>query len=830
LAHDTTTSTLDVVVIGPDGPGSARHSTWGDPRTMAQVAIPVRRYAWPRWSSVIRQIGAVIGGALDGLLVGLTIGYVLLTAVGAPANAVGLPDGIAVVLVGMCVGGVALLGAGIGRGIQALLSWTFARAARLRGVAGHRRIAAVVSAPGRFAATLPAGWIGAFLALLWIALVGRTMGPLGLLAPPGVLSSFVYGAGIVGAFLGAAWRVDHPSDREPGQRPGGFRQASAAALVVLAGTALIGGAAFAVWPGTTDGLVTYDPAFDGRLGASVGAGPSVSGTTAQPLVDPGEPGPYAIERLTYGSGTDGRRPAFGAEADIVTPTVDASAILPPLEGGADAVRATWWGFGTDALPLDGLVWSPVGDGPFPLVLIVHGNHAMGDFSEPGYAYLAEHLASRGFIAVSIDEDFLNGSWAGEWDGAEQLARAWLLLLHADLWRTWNADEASPFHDRVDLERLTLIGHSRGGEASAVAAMLASRSAAPNSAMLPWPTGLAVHSVVSIAPSDGQFMDGLRLQDVDFLAIAGGHDADARAWSGIRQYARATVGPGGFKAALWAYRANHGQFNRVWGSGDFGPFSGAQLNLAALLTQDEQEDVARTAIGAFLEASLRGQTAYRGFFERPMTGRDWLPQDIYLVRSSDGDLTPLTRGASTPIDGTAIEHDGFASVRTITIPLRALQPDQATGAVNARWEAGEGDAVWGMTGLDTVIATLPTDTLRFAVADGSEIGPDATRGLDVTVEALDLDGTVVALPLAEVGALPPPLPARLAKDPLVMATTSIDISLRSPVERVLQTYAIPLAMFEEAGPAFDASHLAGFRLRFDRERAGVAWIADVAIGH
>jgi hypothetical protein len=33
---------------------------------------------------------------------------------------------------------------------------------------------------------------------------------------------------------------------------------------------------------------------------------------------------------------------------------------------------------------------------------------MGDFSEDGYAYLGEHLATRGFIVASIDEDFLNG--------------------------------------------------------------------------------------------------------------------------------------------------------------------------------------------------------------------------------------------------------------------------------------------------------------------------------------------------------------------------------------------------------------------------------------
>ena len=38
-------------------------------------------------------------------------------------------------------------------------------------------------------------------------------------------------------------------------------------------------------------------------------------------------------------------------------------------------------------------------GPFPLVLVVHGNRMMEDFSDGGFAYLAEALARRGFLAI-----------------------------------------------------------------------------------------------------------------------------------------------------------------------------------------------------------------------------------------------------------------------------------------------------------------------------------------------------------------------------------------------------------------------------------------------
>ena len=103
--------------------------------------------------------------------------------------------------------------------------------------------------------------------------------------------------------------------------------------------------------------------------------------------------------------------------------------------------------------------------PFPLVLMVHGNHAMEDFSDPGYAYLGEHLASRGIVAVTVDENFLNGSTADlanlpTFEGLgldeENDARAWLLLEHLRQWRDWSHDPSSPFAGRVDLDRVGLI--------------------------------------------------------------------------------------------------------------------------------------------------------------------------------------------------------------------------------------------------------------------------------------------------------------------------------------------------------------------------------------
>ena len=59
-----------------------------------------------------------------------------------------------------------------------------------------------------------------------------------------------------------------------------------------------------------------------------------------------------------------------------------------------------------------------------------------DAIHPGYGYLGELFASRGFITVSVDENFLNGSWVGGLE-KENDARGWMLLQHLKVWRRWN---------------------------------------------------------------------------------------------------------------------------------------------------------------------------------------------------------------------------------------------------------------------------------------------------------------------------------------------------------------------------------------------------------
>ena len=107
-------------------------------------------------------------------------------------------------------------------------------------------------------------------------------------------------------------------------------------------------------------------------------------------------------------------------------------------------------------------------------------------------------------------------------------RGWLLLEHLQAWRDWNGDPGSPFYQKVDLDHVALIGHSRGGEAVALAAAFNELPCYPDDASVRFDYGFNVRSVVALAPVEGTVQPAGRevvLEDVNYLVLQGAHDMD-----------------------------------------------------------------------------------------------------------------------------------------------------------------------------------------------------------------------------------------------------------------------------------------------------------------
>jgi dienelactone hydrolase len=589
--------------------------------------------------------------------------------------------------------------------------------------------------------------------------------------------------------------------------------------------------------------------------------------------DPSQPGSYEVRFLYYGSGTDRNRPEYRDSVTLKTEPVDASKLVDL--GTSAKSRNDYWGFTPAKMPLNARVWYPEGTGPFPVVLIAHGNHNMKDFSDPGYAWIGELLASRGYIVASLDMNFINGGIRGEND-----ARGWFFLKHLEQLRKWNEGEGNPFSGKADLDNVALIGHSRGGEAVGHAAAFNTLTHYPDNANVRFDFGFGIRSIIAIAPVDGQYQPANQLvpvENVNYLVFHGSHDGDVSSFMGIRQYQRVrfTGERPYLKAAVFVYRANHGQWNTVWGAHDNGPRSARILDLRTLMAPEDQRQFGRVYISSFLDATLRGRKEYLPLFRDHRVAADWLPKTMYITRFEESTFRPIAGFeedidvTSGSVDGVGIVGDSLATWQESRLSLRTANSpaegsSQYNNAVTLGWNnrlAGEDTTRMGPPAAYTL--TLPEDlppewsldersALQFlmmptetmpgpraeprdsAAADSAKASDDRPRRrperkaedeelppVDFSIELTDAAGASVALPISSYGVVRRPL------ESWILMRRDIErerFARRSEI--VLQTYSLPLADFTAAEPALDVRRLRSVRFLFDRAVAGTIIVDDI----
>ncbi len=582
------------------------------------------------------------------------------------------------------------------------------------------------------------------------------------------------------------------------------------------------------------------------------------------LPDPSATGDYPVLTLTYGSGNDLRRREFGEDADYVTEPVDGSKLIDGWDGRGGWARTRYWGFDAEDLPLQGRVWYPEGDGPFPLALIVHGNHGMEDFSDPGYGYLGQLLASRGYIFASVDENFINSGASDRLGGGgldeENDARGWLLLEHLKVWALWNETAGHVFEGKIDMDRIGLIGHSRGGEAVAVASAFNRLPYYPDDATLSFDYDFNIRAVVAIAPVDGQYRPadlGTPVENVNYFTLHGANDGDVTSFAGSRQFERVqfTDDQYWFKTALYILGANHGQFNTTWGATDTSAPSSWFLNLEPLMPASDQEQIAKVYISAFLDATLRGESGYVPLFADHRSGADWLPDTVYLSHFEDSlqqfvstfeeDIDVLT--ATLPGARHSQEHLTLWKEQDVGLKSRTMD----TKAVYLGWNTkddeppasykielpDEGLEVGGDSTLTFVLADAAQKAPRpdsdkdenedeeSAAAEDVEAADESTaesddkepEAIDLTIEVTDAEGHRATLPLGHFSQLQPQIKVQTRKARFLG---------RGGSEVVFQSFAFPLRDFVVANPDFDPSQLVAVRFLFDQSPEGVVVLDDV----
>jgi hypothetical protein len=326
-----------------------------------------------------------------------------------------------------------------------------------------------------------------------------------------------------------------------------------------------------------------------------------------------------------------------------------------------------------------------------------------------------------------------------------------------------------------------------------------------------------------------------LEDVNYLVLHGAHDMDVFTFQGARQFDRVRFSGTGdwFKAGLYIYGANHGQFNTVWGRKDLFEPVMRVFNLEQLLPARDQQQIAQVYVSAFLEATLHGKTGYRSLFRDPRRGAAWLPDTIYLNQYQDSN-THLVSTYEEDID-----------LATTTLPGGSLRGDNL-----AVWREQPAEAKWGDLGDQVVYLgltarsspELPIYSVRlperrliltqesvlvFSLADAGEDPSPDVKGdetetsrppIDLTLEVEDRAGAMARLPLSHFSSLRPQLRGLLGK-----------AAFMSPFPRseaVFQHFEYPLADFVAANPAFEPASLVSVRLIFDRSESDVVLLDDL----
>lgn len=553
--------------------------------------------------------------------------------------------------------------------------------------------------------------------------------------------------------------------------------------------------------------------------------------------------------VRYGSGA--------ATPPTTASTVDGPAALSPRavlgsrssSPGPYAVTRKVYDFGDQVLQLSGLtgkveetadVHYPTGlsDGPYPLVLFLHGNHSscykgmQASYEWPcpgrwkplpnytGYDYIAERLASYGFIVVSISGNGVN-VLGNQVDDTGMRQRGELIERHIDLWKTWDTTGGAPFGTRfigkIDLSRIGTMGHSRGGE-GVVWNVIVDRERS---------TPYGIDAILPLAPVD---FDRATVNDVPMAVMLPYCDGDVSDLEGMHFFddARYRVpGDPTPKQTVTVYGANHNFFNTVWspGGGYPGSFDDGSPRCPGRLTEAQQRKVGVAYVVSYFRRYLTRSMALNGIWTGVKTPPAIAPAKAlvtYLAPDVAGQRLDLDRFAaagslSTDQLGGAVRSQGMSTygwckdtfshpcVRGRYSYTDVHLPGLPQGILG--WSDRSGYLRFGLPAADHDVSGYDALQFRGAVNPGHDVNRGLARQ-DLVVELRDGSGHRATLAASDVGnaALVYPPGLRLGLG-----------------HTILNQVRFPLKRFH----GVNLTDIRSVTLGFSRTRGGVIDVADLA---
>jgi hypothetical protein len=320
--------------------------------------------------------------------------------------------------------------------------------------------------------------------------------------------------------------------------------------------------------------------------------------------------------------------------------------------------------------------TPLGTGPYPLLVFLHGNHATcgrdqgigpGRFdinvqytftgtcpdgyvpvpSHAGYAYLADRLASWGYIVVSINANRgVNAAPGVTGDRGLNLRRGRLVLKHLQKLSEWNTHAATTppslgfdLFGKLDFAHVGLLGHSRGGEGMRAAYNLFRDAGSP------WPARIGAvgfEGIFEIGPVDGQTGRVLNADGTAWNVLLPMCDGDVFNLQGVRPFDRMLLIRSETvplqKSTYTVWGTNHNFYNTEWQLSDSAGCLGHKRLFPNLLGSAQQRVPAISSVLAFFRGHV-GSAADPGF------NANFDPE--FALPSTVTDVTRVDRGFDVP---------------------------------------------------------------------------------------------------------------------------------------------------------------------------------------
>jgi hypothetical protein len=466
-------------------------------------------------------------------------------------------------------------------------------------------------------------------------------------------------------------------------------------------------------------------------------------------------------------------------------------------------------------------------GPYPFVLLIHGNHGIcrqtptstDDYCEtsndhdchtPGWvntpnaegmAFQAETLAAQGYVAVSISANAMNCRN----DYIPQ--RTQLVIEHLRRWKTWSDTGGDPFGTTytgaVDMTRVGLVGHSRGGDA--VSNTPLALDATPVS-------GVDVVSIFAIAPTD--YHDTTPV-DTHYAVLLPACDGDVTSLIGKDIYDRG-LDPDdhSIRAQVFYIGANHNFFSTEWYYDD----GQTQCSYGDLVGKQAQQGMLEATEGSWFNATLKGAQTdpfLRAEGQTPACIDQWAGTDLDLrwsysaperkivddFESAGAPDTNALGGANTFVDFTEYRscyENGCDTVFDHLKDALYLRWDYATNASANLDLNGEDASAWSYLSFRVVSRWSTWNTGRVEQ--------------DFTMTLFDEDGHAAELLVHDV-------------QPVLHLYPAYSVT------EILQTVRIPLSDLTALNQDLDLDSLGSFELAFDHDGdQGSVLVTDVELAN